>query len=185
MHECSCLTEVGLFDEGLGTHEDWDLWIRLSRKYHFGHIKKLTCEFSWRTDGTSTTSQRQGDFLRTMKVIYARYRSYASGKPHIIEAQELNQRILRQRVPPIQGLSVQGTSLARDENLPTAGEVASHSQSEVSRVMERVNRYVSMGKLQLARRLVQKELSHTKEGSEILSTICQLESSTLVSPIGI
>ena len=104
--------------------------------------------------------------------------SYASGKPHIIEAQELNQRILLQKVPPIQGLSVQDTSLSTDV------DVASQPQSEVSRVMERVNRYVSLRKLQLARQLIQKELNHTKECSEILPTVSQLESSSIAGPIG-
>jgi glycosyltransferase involved in cell wall biosynthesis len=181
MHERSCLSEVGLFDEELATHEDWDLWIRLSRRYRFGHIKKLTCEFSWRTDGTSTTSQRQSDFLRTMQVIYARYRHYARGKPHIIEAQELNQRILQKRVSPVEAPLVQDAPFARDQSLRTGVDVASHSQPEVSRVMERVNRYISMGKLELARRLVHKELGHTKECSEILLSISQCEGSAVVS----
>jgi len=33
--------------------EDWDMWIRMSRKFKFVHVKELTCEFSWRTDGTT------------------------------------------------------------------------------------------------------------------------------------
>ena len=44
MHERSCLDSVGLFDEQLPFYEDWDLWIRLSRKYKFAHINKVTCE---------------------------------------------------------------------------------------------------------------------------------------------
>ncbi|PHX57422.1 FkbM family methyltransferase [Tychonema bourrellyi FEM_GT703] len=41
MHEKSCLDEVGLFDETLSTHEDWDLIIRLSRKFDIAISKKL------------------------------------------------------------------------------------------------------------------------------------------------
>jgi glycosyltransferase involved in cell wall biosynthesis len=181
MHERSCLDEVGTFDEGLATHEDWDLWIRLSRRYHFGHIKKLTCEFSWRTDGTSTTSQKQSDFLRTMQIIYARYCHYVGDKPHIIQAQEANRKILQERVSRPELISVQDAPSARDQSLRAEAGLASRSQPEISRVMERVNRYLSLGKLELARRIVQKELGHLKECSEILLTIGQLESSAVVS----
>jgi glycosyltransferase involved in cell wall biosynthesis/Tfp pilus assembly protein PilF len=87
MHEKSCLDRVGLFDETFAIHEDWDLWIRLSREYDFAHIAKTTCEFSWRQDGTSTTSQRPKDFLRTLEIIYAKYQEYVKGKPHIEERQ--------------------------------------------------------------------------------------------------
>ncbi len=70
MHHRSILDEVGLFDETLTTHEDWDLWIRVSRKYPFYHIKQVTCEFSWREDATTMTSSIREDFSRTMGLIY-------------------------------------------------------------------------------------------------------------------
>ncbi len=176
MHERSCLNEAGLFDERLATHEDWDLWIRLSRRYRFGHIKKLTCEFSWRTDGTSTTSQRPSDFLSTMQVIYARYRDHVRDKPHIIESQELNLKTLQHRVSTTELVSGQDALSAMDQSLGST-----QSQAEISKVMERVNRYISMGKLELARRIVHKELGHLKECAEILLTISQLESSAVLS----
>jgi len=86
MHRKSCLEQAGLFDEALTTHEDWDLWIRLSRKYRFGHIRKTTCEFSWRTDGTSMTSGSQKDFLRTVEMIYSKTEDYVRGKPQLVAA---------------------------------------------------------------------------------------------------
>jgi len=73
VHRRSCLDAIGLFDEELDTHEDWDLLIRLSRKYDFVHVPVATCSFSWREDGTSTTSRRRLDFLRTAELIHARY----------------------------------------------------------------------------------------------------------------
>jgi glycosyltransferase involved in cell wall biosynthesis len=94
MHRKSCLEEVGLFDETLTTHEDWDLWIRLSRKYRFGHVRKTTCEFSWRTDGTSMTSSKQQDFVRTIEIIYAKTDEYARVKPQVLEARR---RYLQER----------------------------------------------------------------------------------------
>src|SRR4030095_8045868 len=94
MHGRKCLEDVGLFDESLTTHEDWDLWIRLSRKYRFGHVRKTTCEFSWRTDGTSMTSSKQQDFLRTIEIIYTKTDEYAREKPHVLEARR---RYLQER----------------------------------------------------------------------------------------
>jgi len=76
MHAKSCIDRVGGFDESLSTHEDWDLVIRLSRCFSVHHIKSVTAEFSWRADGTTTTSQRPDDFLRTRDLIHARYREY-------------------------------------------------------------------------------------------------------------
>jgi len=86
MHRRSCLEDTGFFDESLTTHEDWDLWIRMSRKYRFGHVRKTTCEFSWRTDGSSMTSSRQRDFVRTTEVIYAKSEEHVRGKSHVIAA---------------------------------------------------------------------------------------------------
>ncbi|HEX4996834.1 MAG TPA: glycosyltransferase [Terriglobia bacterium] len=86
MHRRKCLETVGLFDESLTTHEDWDLWIRLSRQFAFTHLNRTTCEFSWRTDGSSMTSGKQRDFLRTIQAIYARTQEYAAGKRRVLEA---------------------------------------------------------------------------------------------------
>jgi hypothetical protein len=83
MHRRSCLDETGLFDESLTTHEDWDMWIRMSRKSRFAHIRKVTCEFSWRTDGTTMTSRKQRDFLRTLEAIYKKTGLLVEAKPHV------------------------------------------------------------------------------------------------------
>ena len=78
MHAKSCIDRVGGFDETLATHEDWDLLIRLSRCYSVHHIKSVTAEFTWRTDGSSTTSQRPDDFLRTRGLIHEKYKKFWS-----------------------------------------------------------------------------------------------------------
>lgn len=89
MHEKSCLDETGAFDVNLGTHEDWDLLIRLSRKFKIAHIKETTCEFVWRNDGSTTTSKNRVDFFRTRELIYQKYSQYTQGNSAIIEAQNL------------------------------------------------------------------------------------------------
>jgi GT2 family glycosyltransferase/Flp pilus assembly protein TadD len=88
MHEKSCLDEVGCFDEGLTTLEDWDMWIRMSRKFKFAHIQKVTCEFRWREDGTTMTGEKKLDFFRNTKRIYEKYKEYSKDKPGLSQAQE-------------------------------------------------------------------------------------------------
>lgn len=93
MHERACLDAVGLFDESLTTHEDWEMWIRLSRRFQFAHIKKVTCEFTSRTDGSTMSSSQRSDFLRTYAIILKRYKASITEKPDVRAAQE---RILQQ-----------------------------------------------------------------------------------------
>jgi glycosyltransferase involved in cell wall biosynthesis len=50
MHELSLIGEVGLFDETLPTHEDWDLWIRMSGVTDFVHIPEATCMVDHRSN---------------------------------------------------------------------------------------------------------------------------------------
>ncbi len=73
VHDRTCFDEAGIFDETLTVLEDWDLWIRMAEKYDFYHIKEVTCEFSWRADGTSTTSSKQDEFSKIRELIYKKY----------------------------------------------------------------------------------------------------------------
>lgn len=98
MHRRSCLDEVGLFDESLFVHEDWDLWIRLATQYAFAHIPHTTAEFTWRSDGSSMSSRDQDAFARTMDIIYRKYFSYAAGHPRILAAQRERLKGMRARV---------------------------------------------------------------------------------------
>jgi glycosyltransferase involved in cell wall biosynthesis len=88
MHEKSCLDEVGYFDENLNALEDWDLLIRISRKFKFFHINKITSEVSWRTDATTMTSERPLDFYKARKMIYEKYKNYAETNPQILNSQK-------------------------------------------------------------------------------------------------
>jgi GT2 family glycosyltransferase/SAM-dependent methyltransferase/tetratricopeptide (TPR) repeat protein len=101
MHERACLDDIGLFDETLFAHEDWDLWIRMATKYPFLHLKRTTAEFSWRTDGSSMTSGTKETYLRTTEIIYRKYRAHAERLPEVLEAQQgemgIRQRELRRK----------------------------------------------------------------------------------------
>ena len=79
LHERCLGIAIGEFDEQLTTHEDWDYWIRLSRLCTPVHIKKVTCEFRTRQDGTSMTSAIRPDFLRTTRLIYKKHETWVAG----------------------------------------------------------------------------------------------------------
>jgi glycosyltransferase involved in cell wall biosynthesis/LmbE family N-acetylglucosaminyl deacetylase/uncharacterized coiled-coil protein SlyX len=93
VHRRDILEETGLFDEELESHEDWDLWIRMSRKHDFHHIKKVTAAFTTRTDKTSATTGDRRAFLRTLERVHARY-AYLVTDPEMLEAQKGVQRTL-------------------------------------------------------------------------------------------
>jgi len=83
MHERACLEEVGFFDETLSSHEDWDLWIRLSRREDFLHLPQVTAEFSWRTDGSTMSSAKPDDFVRTLQRVYAKHAALVADRPDL------------------------------------------------------------------------------------------------------
>ena len=90
------INELGMFDETLTRYEDYDLWIRISRKYPMFHIPIPTCEFLWRNDleGNSMSSTPDGQFTNLLPVIYKRY--WQTAKDQIWVANAMNQ-ILQQR----------------------------------------------------------------------------------------
>ena len=100
MHEKACLETTGVFDETLTTHEDWDLWIRLSRHFNFAHISKTTAEFTWRMDGSSMTSGIPKDYLRTKKIIYQKYEEIFRLQPSLIPLRDQELRNLERKVDP-------------------------------------------------------------------------------------
>lgn len=55
MFRKAILHKVGMFDESLESHEDWDLWCRMAKAgYFFHHLHEITCEISWRNDTMSS-----------------------------------------------------------------------------------------------------------------------------------
>ncbi len=80
MHAKSCIDAVGGFDTTLTSHEDWELWLRLSRRYDCVHLKKTTSEFTWRQDGSTMTGvgTQNNDFARTTALIYRKHYAEAT-----------------------------------------------------------------------------------------------------------
>ncbi len=97
MHEKSCLESAGMFDEQMTTHEDWDLWIRMSGHFDFHYVDKITAIYTRNQNLSNMTNYKLYDFLRTMKIIYNKYPSFGA-QSAIIEKQRkknLHNLILR------------------------------------------------------------------------------------------
>lgn len=71
LHDYLLLAEAGYFDETLHNHEDWDLWIRMSKVTDMFHVKSVTCCIDRSRD---TMSVNQDAMIRGMQFVKARYR---------------------------------------------------------------------------------------------------------------
>ena len=69
MHEKACLSDIELFDENLESHEDWDFWIRISRKHNFVHIPEVTCRYRYVENKESLSGNRVNMFYTALAVL--------------------------------------------------------------------------------------------------------------------
>jgi glycosyltransferase involved in cell wall biosynthesis len=63
------LLNVGLYDETLGTAEDWDLWIRLAFKYSFANISKPLLYYRKHQDSQTKSYALISTFQNQLKVV--------------------------------------------------------------------------------------------------------------------
>lgn len=97
LHKKECLQQTGLFDESLSSHEDWDLWIRMSLHYKMEHLKQVTSEYTTRL-GEATgqiTTDLNSDFYETQQRIYAKYLSYAVQREGVLQQQQITGETLK------------------------------------------------------------------------------------------
>ena len=87
LHRRNCLDTIGLFDEQLTTHEDWDMWVRLFHHFPFVAVHRPTCEYRHQIRGTSMTNTMMPDFYRTMTIIHKRYRPWSVAQPGVLAKQ--------------------------------------------------------------------------------------------------
>lgn len=83
MHEKAICGQLGLFEESLPAHEDWEYWLRLSRHYDFKHLPVVTSEFRQRTDQTNMTTTRHLGFYTSYRDIVHKYYFESREKPEI------------------------------------------------------------------------------------------------------
>lgn len=69
-----CLDDVGVFDERLQCLEDWELLIRLAKRYSIRHIARETVEVHARLDQVDNVSRhKRSTYLETFQAIYQRH----------------------------------------------------------------------------------------------------------------
>jgi glycosyltransferase involved in cell wall biosynthesis len=79
------LSESG-FDENLPINEDWDLLIRLSRRYHFFHVSEITAEYclfpkdETRQDMAQIAEDRKNIHSKWFRVVFDKHKSLITGK---------------------------------------------------------------------------------------------------------
>ena len=73
------LLHENLVDTSLSVLEDWDLLIRLSSKYQFKHIKKITSEYRFRLDKSNTTGNNLEIWQNARKYINDKYQELVRG----------------------------------------------------------------------------------------------------------
>jgi glycosyltransferase involved in cell wall biosynthesis len=91
MHQRACFEALAgaggdFFDQSLPVLEDWEIWIRLSRRFRFIHVPRVTCTFTVRTDGSNLTTERIRSFETTEQVIRRRYRRQIASAPRAMHA---------------------------------------------------------------------------------------------------
>lgn len=75
IHHRECWIECGPFDESLEVLEDWEFWIRLSRRWDFMHLPIPTAEIRWRENKTNATFDKQSLFPLARAIISERVKS--------------------------------------------------------------------------------------------------------------
>lgn len=72
-HRRGVIDDVGLLDESLKNHEDWDFLLRCSRKFDLLSIPEVTVEVHERARDDNTTRRERSKFHDTFTLLYGRY----------------------------------------------------------------------------------------------------------------
>jgi hypothetical protein len=76
IYEKSIFDELGKWDESIPQQADYELLVRISRKYDFAYVDRPIFEFSYRMRGTTLSHAEGGEgILRSLLSIYDRYPS--------------------------------------------------------------------------------------------------------------
>ncbi len=75
------LSEVELFSQELDLFEDWDFWVRLSRKFDFHHVDEVTAEYRfYETASVDESYRRKYEFDKAQEAFFDRVKPYLDGR---------------------------------------------------------------------------------------------------------
>lgn len=106
LFEANALKSVGYFSDSPSALEDWDLLIRISRKYKFFHIKKVTCEFTIRNDSSQRQTSLQNEIIISQNNIYRKYKHFF--------LEEINDFILKEDLISAYATALECTKIFRN-----------------------------------------------------------------------
>lgn len=74
-----CFETVGKFDVDLESHEDWDMWLRISEKFDIKRNPVLTCLYSKFLD-VSSLSDNRSVMMKTLNMVISKMRQRTDNK---------------------------------------------------------------------------------------------------------
>jgi glycosyltransferase involved in cell wall biosynthesis len=76
-----CFGKAGLFDENLPCLVDWELWIRISRAYHFKFVDQPLARVYFTAESISTNEK---NLARAMEIIIRKHKTYFKSHPQAL-----------------------------------------------------------------------------------------------------
>jgi hypothetical protein len=73
LHDKSLFDQAGYFDESLSSHEDYDMWLRMSEHTDFAHLREVTALYSKRS-GSDQISMDLPFMAETREALQVRHR---------------------------------------------------------------------------------------------------------------
>ncbi len=115
-HEKACFEEVGYFDESLNWAEDWEMWIRLSRKFPFLQIPIVTTGYSYEIEGESKMTHAWiGKFLNALLILHKRYKDEIRTHAQLEHAQNFRNLIFAKAYQEIEQMDDEKLQLSHPE----------------------------------------------------------------------
>lgn len=175
LHEKQILEETGLFDESLTSHEDWEMWIRASRKYDFRRVPVETAEYVIDLDPQKQDARRRAMF-DTLVQIYERTEPLLADRPDLLEARKDH---IRKYMADIQRSADILAAMERDTPPPRnllgiSLEAELRDNPNLIHRLPTLQGYLNRGKQDLVARIIRKELPENDTRRLLLEKLEQL-----------
>jgi len=108
-----CFDKVGLFDENQEMLEDFEFLVRLSTKFDFVHVDRVTCEYRFYLDGINSMINQRNKTFSSLEYIYSKHKAYNQS---IDESRRLELVGLGRQIKQIEELQGQLTDNLQSNN---------------------------------------------------------------------
>lgn len=80
----NCFEEAGLFDETMPASQDWDMWIRIARKFEFDFVQEILARYYFQPDSISRNIE---SIKRAHMLIYRKYSPFIEALPKSMQVE--------------------------------------------------------------------------------------------------